>query len=100
MPAAIFATFSLQLGSIIVIGVSFVGAYLVAGAHVLVLGVPAFLLGKRLNAIHWWTCIIVAFIIGGSPIAIWDGWSNFIHFGLFGASGGLAFWLLWEFWIH
>ena len=100
VPAAIFSVFSLFSGSIIVSGFIFLGAYLVAGVHVLVLGVPAFLLGNRLNAIHWWTCILVAFLIGGSPIGIWDGWRSFILFALFGASGGFGFWLLWEFWVH
>ena len=100
VPATILSFFSLSSGSIIASGIIFLGVYLVAGAHVLVLGVPAFLLGKRFNAIHWWTCILVAFLIGGLPIAIWDGWHSFIPFALFGASGGLVFWLLWEFWIH
>ena len=98
VPAVIFSAFSLE--NIIIAGFIFVAAYVVAGAHLLVLGVPAFLLGKRFNAIQWWTCIIVAIIIGGVPIAILYGWGNFISFGLFGASGGLTFWLLWQFWIH
>jgi len=98
VPAAIFSAFALS--NLIVIVISFVVTYLIAGAHVLVLGLPAFLLGKRLNAIHWWTCIVVAFLIGGLPIAIWHGWSEFGWWGLFGASGGFGFWLLWQFWIH
>ena len=98
VPALIFSVFALEY--MIIAAVVFVATYLVAGVHLFVLGVPAFLLGKRLNTIKWWTCIIVAFMIGGLPIAIWDGWTNFIPFGLFGASGGFAFWLLWQFWIH
>ena len=74
--------------------------YLVAAAHTFVLAIPAFLLGKRLNVIHWWSSILVAFLIGGSPIAIWLEWSKFIPWGLFDASGGLVFWLLWQFWIN
>jgi hypothetical protein len=100
VPAAILSAFSLASGSLLASVLIFTGAYLVAGAHVLVLGVPIFLLGKRLNAIHWWSCILAAFLIGGIPMGIWDGWRNFIPFALFGASGGLVFWLLWEFWIH
>lgn len=98
VPAVIFSAFALE--NIVIAGFIFVAAYIVAGAHLLVLGVPAFLLGKRLNIIQWWTCIIVAVIIGGLPVAILYGWANFIPFGLFGASGGIAFWLLWQFWIH
>ena len=100
VPATVLSFFSLSSGSLMVSGLIFLGVYLVAGAHVLILGVPAFLLGKRLNTIKWWTCIAMAFMIGGLPIAILYGWANFIPFGLFGASGGFAFWLLWEFWIH
>jgi hypothetical protein len=100
VPATVLSASSLSSGSILVSVIIFVAAYLIAGAHVLILGVPAFLLGKRLNAIHWWTCILVAFLIGGLPIGIWDGWRNFLPFGLFGASAGFAFWLLWEFWVY
>jgi len=100
VPAAIFSAFFLLSGNIIVIGVIFVVTYLVAGAHVLMLGLPAFLLGQRLHAIRWWTCIIIGFVIGGLPIAIWRGYEFFLWGGLFGACGGFAFWLLWQFWIH
>ena len=83
-------------------------AYLIAAAHVLLLGVPAFLLGKRLHAIRWWTCLIIAFIIGGLPITLWTWhnspptgwWSVSLAWGLFGASGGLTFWLLWQYWVN
>jgi len=86
----------------------FVLAYLIAGIHVLVLGVPAFLLGKQLNAIRWWTCIITAFIIGGLPVTLWSwnksppmGWQFvFLVWGLLGVSGGLVFWFLWRYWIN
>ena len=89
-------------------GMIFILAYLIASAHVLVLGVPAFLLGKQLHAIRWWNCIITAFIIGGLPITLWTwhdspptGWQSvFLGWGLFGVSGGLVFWLLWRYWIN
>lgn len=100
VPAAIFSAFFFLSGSLLVIGVVFVVTYLVAGAHVLVLGLPAFLLGQRLHAIHWWTCIAIGFVIGGLPIAIWRGSEFFLWAGLLGACGGFAFWLLWQFWIH
>src|SRR5258705_11710887 len=62
----------------------FLFAYLVAGAHTLILGVPAFLLGKWFDAIGWWTCALVAFVIGGSPMAIWGkaGWFAFTSWDL------------------
>jgi hypothetical protein len=86
--------------SMLAIGVVFVFAYLIASAHGFVLGIPAFLLFKRLNTIYWWTCILVAFLIGGLPIALWRGWSESVRWGLLGASGGFGFWLLWQFWIY
>ena len=94
--------------SIPAFGMIFILAYLIASAHLLVLGVPAFLLGKKLHAIRWWTCIITAFIIGSLPITLWTwrnspatGWQSiFLGWGLFGASGGLTFWLLWRYWIN
>jgi hypothetical protein len=103
IPASIFSAYSLieyQIGSMLVLGIIFVGVYLIASAHGFLLGIPAFLLFKRLNTIHWWTCILVAFLIGGLPIGLWRGWSESVAWGLLGASGGFGFWLLWQFWIH
>jgi hypothetical protein len=116
IPALMISAYSLiedRMG-MLGIGIIFVFAYLVASAHGFVLGIPAFLLVKRLNAIHWWTCILGAFLIGGLPIGLWrgwsgsaawrlfgaSGWSESVIWGLFGASGGFTFWLLWQFWIH
>ncbi len=90
-----------------VVGVLFLLAYVLAAGHVFVLGIPSFLLGKWLNTINWWSCIIMAFLIGGLPNTIWTlqarsefDWSAFIPWGLFGVSGGFVFWLLWKFWIQ
>ncbi len=80
----------------------FLLAYAVAGAHVLVLGIPAFLLGSWLKAIRWWTCLLVSFAIGGLPMSIWGGWdwSGLLLWGALGMTGGLVFWLLWRLWIR
>jgi hypothetical protein len=94
---------------------------------VIVLGVPAFLIGLRLKAIRLWSTLIVSFLIGAVPAAIYllvSEWSDAIRYpgyypttdlptsvgmsivvmaliggvgGLFGLSGGLAFWLVWRF---
>ena len=103
-----YSTRPISDGSALAFVEIFVLAYLIAGVHVLVLGVPAFLLGKQLHAIRWWTCIITAFIIGGLPVTLWTwhdsppmGWQSvFLGWGLFGVSGGLVFWLLWRYWIN
>jgi hypothetical protein len=77
-------------------------AYLIGIVHTLFLGVPAFLLGLRLHAIYWWSCILVGFVIGSLPLSIWmqGTWLVFLAWGFFGASGGFAFWLLWRFWVR
>jgi hypothetical protein len=109
IPAILFAGFvGVEYGSgtgsdgFIAVVIVFFVAYLIAIAHTLILGLPAFLLGLRLHAIAWWSCILVGFVIGGLPIAIWmrGGWLVFIPYGLCGAISGLGFWLLWRFWIR
>jgi hypothetical protein len=44
-------------GFIAVMMVFFV-AYLIGIVHTLILGIPTFLLGMRLHAISWWSCIL------------------------------------------
>ena len=86
---------------IVILTLVFIHAYLAAFTHMFILGGPAFCLGQRFDAIRWWTCIIAGFVIGGLPLAIFSqgAWVVF-SWGVFGAIGGLAFWLLWRFWIH
>lgn len=93
-------------------------------AHALFLGFPAFLIGWRLRAINWRSVLITSFLIGALPVGIFffvrefelpNGFdlinsmgiiligSSAIFIvagimGLFGVSGGLAFWLLWRYW--
>ena len=79
-------------------------AFIVAGVHVVALGLPAFFIGLRLRAIHWWSCLILGFAIGGLPLELsrdGDGfaWNNFVALGILGAIGGLTFWFLWRFWV-
>src|SRR5689334_22140195 len=76
IPALIISGYSLieyHSRSMLFLGIIFVFVYLIASAHGFVLGIPAFLLFKRLNAIQWWTCILAAFLIGGLPIGFWRG---------------------------
>lgn len=101
--------------------------FAITSGHVIVLGIPAFLIGLRLKAIRLWSTLIVSFLIGAIPTAMYalvQGWSDLIRYpnyypttdlptsvgmsiivmtfigglgGLFGLSGGLAFWLVWRF---
>ena len=42
----------------------------ISSIHVVVLGIPAFIVGWYFNGIRWWTSIVVAFIVGALPTAI------------------------------
>src|SRR5271165_4088485 len=44
-----------------------------ATAYVVVLGIPTYLLLRKLNAIRWWSAIAAGFILGSIPAAI-VGW--------------------------
>ena len=44
--------------------------FVVSSMHVVVLGIPAFIIGWYFKAIHWWTSILVAFLVGAVPTAI------------------------------
>ena len=87
-------------------------AFVVSFAYVFFLGIPAFALGWYLKAIRWWTTFLVSFVIGAAPYAIFiglsggasAGWVDYLRgiitTGLFGMTGGLAFWLVWRLWIE
>ena len=114
IPAVLFAGFvGVEYGSgtgsdgFIAVMMVFFVAYFIGIVHTLLIGIPAFLLGLRLHAISWWSCILVGFVIGSLPMAIWTlaawmpgAWKMFVPWGLFGAIGGFTFWLLWRFWIR
>jgi hypothetical protein len=87
--------------------------FVIAFMHLLILGLPIFLLGWYFRVIRWWSTLMVAFVIGAVPTAISFspglslGYyspklyiSMFTAMGLFGFSGGLAFWLLWRYWVN
>ena len=42
----------------------------ISSIHVVVLGIPAFIVGWYFKGIRWWTSIVVAFIVGALPTAI------------------------------
>jgi len=93
-------------------------------AHLFFLGIPAFIVGWRFRVIHWWSVLVASFFIGAIPTGIFVLVRDFelpsgfelatgidilavgfviLFFvigimGLFGASGGLAFWLVWRYW--
>jgi hypothetical protein len=82
-------------------------AFLVAGGHLIAFGLPAFLLGLRLRAIHWWSCMLVSALIGGLPFTIWNWRTNSgmessiaLVAGFCGLIGGAIFWGLWRFWVR
>ena len=44
--------------------------FIVSSLHVIVLGVPTFIVGWYFKRIRWWTSIVASFIIGALPTAI------------------------------
>ena len=117
-PASVMAA----LWSIVNIGRSafFFTLYAALG-HAVLFGVPLFLVLRSKGWVNVATCVIAGFAIGAMPAAIlsWPtqhpqfhattamtvdmaagvgGWIRYIaplmHFGLFGALGGFAFWLI------
>ena len=76
-------------------GLIFVYAFLVAAAHLVVLGIPAVWALKKLNALRLGTIASAGFLVGGLPAALLNlrmgAWA-----GLFGLLGALAFWAVWR----
>src|SRR3954447_10000190 len=42
----------------------------VSAAHVLILGIPAYVLLRKLNAIRWWSTTAVGFILAAIPLGV------------------------------
>ena len=83
----------------------FLFALAFTASHAFIFGIPLVLLGIRLRAIHWWSCIPVAPLIGIIPSTVLAGWDfissqpiGAVLFAGLGAIGGLTFWLVWHFW--
>jgi hypothetical protein len=120
-----FADIFSSVGIIIALGLAVgSGALFVSAFHVVILGLPASILGERLKLIRWWSSVVVGFFIGCIPIAGLQlssgtqysmangveyfvdgartsaGWLQFAEFvllfGFLGALGGFAFWLTWR----
>ena len=96
--------------------------------HVFYLGLPLLLVSWLFRAIRWWSTLLLSFIIGAVPSALFwlfyltlrweDGKIYFLQMqninfsnlaitvslaiimGCFGLSGGLAFWFLWRYWVN
>jgi hypothetical protein len=50
----------------------FLACLSVATLHVAVLGVPAYLILRRLNAVRWWSTLGMGLVLGAVPVAILD----------------------------
>ncbi len=69
-----------------------------------IIGGPLLLLGIKLRWIRWWSTILMAFLIGYIPALLVDDqptrYTDSLLIGVYGALGGLAFWLVWHFWVQ
>ena len=82
--------------------IAFLFAFIFTAAHSFLLGGPLLLLGAWRNAIRWWSCLLIGFLVGFIPSALVTG-SDFLSawpMGLFGLIGGLTFWLVWHYWVQ
>jgi hypothetical protein len=82
--------------------------YSVSAIAEVVLGLPAFFLGKWLGLIRWWSASVVGFVIGDLMMLYLQGgmmpaylpsrevYGFFALSGVPGALSGLAFWLIWS----
>jgi len=62
----------------------------------LLLGYPAFLLGRKLHLIKWWSTIIAGCVIGALVSDALLGNQQFITTSLMGAASALTFWAIWR----
>lgn len=76
-------------------GMVFVYALMAAAAHVVLLGIPAVLALRKLNALTLRTILLAGVIGGGVPAAFLNLQMGALG-GLFGAIGALAFWAVWS----
>lgn len=76
-------------------GMVFVYALAAAAAHVVLLGIPAVLALRKLNALTLRTIVLAGFLGGGVPAAFLNVQMGALG-GLFGAIGALAFWAVWS----
>jgi len=78
--------------------------FIIAGAHVIVLGIPGYLIAREYVAIDWAQAIIAGFVIGGVPLTIWTMFDSaeggadaatlggvLLLLGALGAIGGAVF---------
>lgn len=76
-------------------GMVFVYALMAAAAHVVLLGIPAVLALRKLNALTLRTIVVAGVIGGGAPAAFLNVQMGALG-ALFGAIGALAFWAVWS----
>ena len=50
----------------------FVICFAISAAHVLLLGVPGYLLLRWRNAVRWWSIIASGFALAAIPVALWS----------------------------
>ena len=78
-------------------------AFMVAGGHMLLLGLPAYLVMRRYRAVDWSEALMAGFVIGFLPITFWNVllfatdpevgffWAYSAFGGVFGWLAGAAF---------
>ena len=107
MVAAAMATLAASVLELLAFVFALGMAFLVALIHVLFLGLPIALVLQALDSARWWALMLVGFFVGTVPLALLSWLTNFPAefevemepqwvplLGVYGALGGLAFWLV------
>jgi hypothetical protein len=89
------------LEGILLFSISFIVFLPYSVLFVLFLGVPSFILCRRLGLVRWWAALIVGMLIGVLvSIAVRAGsqayWEVFFKFVPTAAAAALAFWVVWN----
>jgi hypothetical protein len=68
--------------------IAFPVGFAVAGTHVLLFGLPAYLLLRRRMRVDWAQAMIAGFLVGAVPVNLWS---------LIAGSGAISPYILWSF---
>ena len=70
VPSAVTSFSTADSHAIVRTGKAIIAAFAVSAAHVLALGLPAFLLVARAKVFAWWSAVGLGFILGALPLAL------------------------------
>ncbi len=92
----LFALFEGSADSFAAVAIFGLYSLVIAAVHMLVVGLPVYLLYRRWFTLTWWGAMLAGFLVGSLPGQLlfgeWGSWTMAVILGIPGAIGGLAFW--------